>query len=61
MPQGPTLDEVSPQDAAGLREKGAVLLAEAGIEVRNVAGGMTAWASAGLPAVRDDGAPGDVA
>ena len=108
------IDDVSPQDAAGLREQGAVLLdvrepdewaaghapdavhvpladvaagaarftgqevlavcrsggrsakaaealAQAGITVRNVAGGMTAWAEAGLPVVRDDGTPGSVA
>ena len=114
MSEGPTIDEVSPHDAAGLRERGAVLLdvreldewaaghapdavhvplaevqttaarftgqevltvcrsggrsakaaetlAQAGVEVRNVNGGMTAWAAAGLPVVRDDGAPGAVA
>ncbi len=107
-------DEVSPQDAVGLREKGAVLidvreddewaaghapdaihvplarvgetaarfaaqevltvcrsggrsakaaetLARAGIKTHNVAGGMTSWAAAGLPVVREDGAPGAVA
>jgi rhodanese-related sulfurtransferase len=111
--EGPKIDEVSPQEATGRREKGAVLLdvrepdewaaghapdaihvplaevettaarfagqevlavcrsggrsakaaetlAQAGIEVRNVAGGMTAWAAAGLPVMRDDGAPGAV-
>lgn len=36
-------------------------LAQSGLEVRNVAGGMEAWASAGLPVVRDDGAAGSVA
>lgn len=114
MSQRSKIDEVSPQDAAGLREKDAVLLdvrepdewaaghapnaihvplaevettaarfagrevfavcrsgsrsakaaetlAQAGIEVRNVAGGMTAWAAAGLPVMRDDGTPGAVA
>lgn len=112
--RGSKIGEVSPQDAVGLRERGAVLLdvreddewaaghaadsihvplaeveataarfadqevltvcrsggrsakvaerlAQAGIEVRNVAGGMTAWAAPGLPVVRDDGAPGAVA
>lgn len=106
-------DEVSPQDAVGLHERGAVLLdvrepdewaaghapcathvplaevgdaaarfadqevltvcrsggrsakaaetlAQAGVRVRNVAGGMTSWATAGLPVVRDDGAPGAI-
>lgn len=114
MSQPSKIEEVSPQDAAGLSEKGAVLLdvrepgewaaghapdaihvplteveaaaarfagqqvlalcrsgnrsakaaetlARAGVEVRNVAGGMTAWAAAGLPVTRDDGAPGAVA
>ena len=114
MSQRSKIEEVTPQDAAGLREKGAVLLdvrepdewaaghapdaihvplagvsdaaarfagrevlavcrsggrsakaaetlAQAGIEVRNVAGGMTAWAAAGLPVMRDDGTPGAVA
>ena len=109
----PKVDDVSPQDAAGLHEAGAVLLdvreddewaaghapnalhvplagvgdaasrfadqevlaicrsggrsakaaetlAQAGIKVRNVAGGMNSWAEAGLPVVRDDGAPGAV-
>ncbi len=114
MSEDPKIDDVSPQDSVGLREKGAVLLdvrepdewaaghapdavhvpltdvqktaarfagqevltvcrsggrsakaaetlAGAGVKVRNVAGGMTAWADAGLPVVRDDGAPGTVA
>ena len=114
MFQRSKIDEVSPQDAVGLHEKGAVLLdvrepdewaaghapgaihvplagvsdaaarfagqevlavcrsggrsakaaetlAQAGVEVRNVAGGMTAWAADGLPVVRDDGALGAVA
>lgn len=36
-------------------------LTEAGIAASNVAGGMTSWATAGLPVVRDDGTPGVVA
>lgn len=36
-------------------------LAAAGIAVRNVAGGMSAWSEANLPVVRDDGSPGVVA
>jgi rhodanese-related sulfurtransferase len=36
-------------------------LLAAGVDVRNLAGGMTAWAAAGLPVVRADGSPGDVA
>jgi rhodanese-related sulfurtransferase len=36
----------------------AVLLAGAGRAVSNMAGGMQAWAEAGLPTVTDDGSPG---
>lgn len=46
--------------SGGRSTKAAKALAEAGVEVRNVAGGMAAWAAAGLPVVRDDGAPGAV-
>ena len=35
--------------------------AEAGVDVTNVAGGMSSWAAAGLPVVRNDGTPGAVA
>ena len=35
-------------------------LAQAGLEVVNMAGGMTAWAAAGLPVVTTDGSPGQV-
>ena len=41
--------------------KAAKALAEAGVEVTNVAGGMSSWAAAGLPVVRPDGSPGAVA
>ena len=41
-------------------EQAAKILAEAGVNVHNVAAGMSAWASAGLPVVRDDGSPGRV-
>ena len=41
--------------------RAAKTLAAAGVDVHNVAGGMSAWASAGLPVVRDDGSPGRVA
>lgn len=41
--------------------KAAETLAAAGVTVRNVEGGMVAWAAAGLPVVRDDGAPGAIA
>lgn len=38
----------------------AIVLADAGIQVRNVAGGMSSWAAAGLAVVCDDGSPGTV-
>jgi len=44
----------------GRSAKAAETLAQAGIKVRNVAGGMNSWAEAGLPVVRDDGAAGAV-
>ena len=47
--------------SGGRSARAAEILAAAGVEVRNVAGGMTAWAEAGLPVVRDDGAAGAVA
>jgi len=36
-------------------------LAQAGVEVANMAGGMTAWAAVGLPLVTLDGSPGEIA
>lgn len=39
----------------------AASLAQAGVEVANMAGGMLAWAAAGLPVVAGDGRPGAVA
>jgi rhodanese-related sulfurtransferase len=41
--------------------KAAELLAAAGVPVHNLAGGMGAWARAGLPVVTDDGRTGEVA
>jgi rhodanese-related sulfurtransferase len=38
----------------------ATALDEAGFDVHNLDGGMTAWEIAGLPVVTDDGAPGQV-
>jgi rhodanese-related sulfurtransferase len=38
----------------------AQALAALGYDARNVTGGMQAWESAGLPVVRDGGAPGSV-
>lgn len=40
--------------------KAAATLAAAGFDVRNLAGGMTAWAGSGLPVIRADGGPGEV-
>lgn len=37
------------------------MLAPRGVEIVNMAGGMLAWADAGLPVVRDDGSSGAVA
>jgi len=47
--------------SGGRSAKAAEILATAGVDVRNVAGGMTAWVEAGLPVVRDDGSTGAVA
>lgn len=41
--------------------KAAALLAAAGVDVANMAGGMTTWAAAGLPVVDADGRPGEIA
>jgi rhodanese-related sulfurtransferase len=41
--------------------KAADTLAAAGVRVHNLAGGMKAWARAGLPVITDDGKPGTVA
>lgn len=41
--------------------RAARLLAAAGVEVFNMAGGMRAWAGHGLPVVTDTGHPGTVA
>jgi rhodanese-related sulfurtransferase len=38
----------------------ATALAEAGFDVHNLDGGMTAWELAGLPVVTGDGAPGQI-
>ena len=46
--------------SGGRSAKAAEMLAQAGVNVRNVAGGMTAWAAAGLPVVRSEGTPGAV-
>jgi rhodanese-related sulfurtransferase len=41
--------------------KAAVLLAQSGVAVRNMSGGMQAWAADGLPVVKPNGEPGTVA
>jgi rhodanese-related sulfurtransferase len=41
--------------------KATAALAQAGVDVVNMAGGMIAWAAAGLPVVDADGRPGDIA
>lgn len=38
----------------------AQVLAAGGLDVRNVAGGMTAWMARGLPVVADDGTTGTI-
>jgi rhodanese-related sulfurtransferase len=41
-------------------DQAAAALRDAGFDARNLAGGMKAWAQAGLPVLRDDGTPGTV-
>lgn len=41
--------------------RAAAILADAGRDVSNVAGGMSAWSRAGLPVVAKGGAPGRIA
>lgn len=41
--------------------RAAEMLSEAGVEVRNLTGGMRAWAAAGLPVIGADGRPGAIA
>lgn len=44
----------------GRSAQATAVLAQAGYDVINVAGGMKAWEAAGLPVVTDDGSPGAV-
>lgn len=46
--------------SGGRSMQAAKALDQAGIDVANVAGGMSAWESNGLPVVRDDGSAGTV-
>ncbi len=41
--------------------KATARLAAAGLSVRNMAGGMTAWQQSGLPVIGEDGSPGTIA
>jgi len=60
--------ESFPSDAAiiavchsgGRSAKATQRLSATGLSVRNMTGGMSAWADAGLPVTRDDGTPGTV-
>ena len=47
--------------SGGRSGKAARQLAKAGIDVRNMSGGMADWQSSGLPVVRDGGGTGTVA
>lgn len=47
--------------SGGRSGKAADLLAEAGLPVHNLTGGMTAWARAGLPVITNDGGEGEIA
>ncbi len=49
--------DVDPAEAARLADDGQVLL----LDVREHGGGMSTWAAAGLPVVRADGTPGEIA
>lgn len=46
--------------SGGRSARAAAMLRAAGIDAINVAGGMNAWAAAGLPVVQPDGTPGTV-
>lgn len=55
-------DEVVTVCRSGARSaRAAAALAQAGVQVRNMVGGMQAWAEAGLPVVAPDGGAGTVA
>lgn len=46
--------------SGGRSERATVALRQRGYDVVNLAGGMQAWAAAGLPVETDDGQPGQV-
>lgn len=68
MPLGQLDLSAIPQDrvvvtvcrSGGRSGRAAQALQSAGIDARNLAGGMTAWSGAGLPVRRDDGSTGFV-
>jgi rhodanese-related sulfurtransferase len=68
LPLGRLHPDAVPQDRpvvtvchlGGRSSMAAQALAGVGYDVRNLAGGMEAWAQAGLPVVRDDGSPGEI-
>ena len=41
--------------------KAAAVLAQAGVDAVNMAGGMNAWVAAGMPVLAADGSPGEIA
>ena len=68
VPLGGLREDLVPRDRpvavvchlGGRSQRAAQALASAGYEVRNVVGGMDAWAAQGLPVVTDDGSPGRI-
>ena len=46
--------------SGGRSAQATALLQSAGIDVRNLAGGMKAWSAAGLPDCREDGSVGAI-
>jgi rhodanese-related sulfurtransferase len=56
----PALEYVAVCRTGNRSGKAAAVMAAGGLQVANMAGGMTAWAEAGLPMVRDDGGTGIV-
>lgn len=56
----PTVPIVAVCKAGGRSQMAAELLAAAGFDVVNLAGGMQAWASAGLDVIDNAGEPGSI-
>jgi len=54
------LDPHTPIIAICRSGKATARLAAAGLSVRNMAGGMTAWQQSGLPVIGEDGSPGTI-